>query len=330
MGREMGTIATMGFDPTNQIVPNFREALKENINPKLSLKERIRFKLDGQEKSNVCYGYSDFIFGLIDGQFLGLAYNPYFPSLNDYRLVTHLSQIGNLENLCNLLLKAFGPDVTKLILVDWRTTRVDLWIDFISNLHFFVKSAFRHKGRVLQKYANGYKTFYWGQKRAKGTSGSNPLFRAYESNRSITPDMILKLKDEENQSVRLEAQFEHKKCPIKHLYQYPQLVEFEPFHLLNTRFVTKRKFKQFIKGKSWCDLPTSFVPFCQKRHLDGLHEARKKFNANRKFSTTIDPILIESSENIDLNSIWQRKAKEQIIGDFNIQKFIQSLDGEVV
>jgi len=118
---------------------------------------------------------------------------------------------------------------------------------------------------------------------------------------------------------RLEVRYFGKEVPIKHLSDYQDLAKMDVFNLMEINYFTKKKLLEYVKqNPKYKDRIFEFIDVVEK---EGFHFARKKFNKNRNFYRTIEPIIKEIGKSLHLSKMFRYKVKHKIIGDFKIDEY---------
>lgn len=317
----MGTI-TSGVYWTqldSDISYELEKSLNE-VNPKLNLLEREENKFNKSNYYLSKNGYLKHVHGYIEGKFIIISSQPkpFFNNLPDFKVTWHQSQWTSQREVAESFVRIFGVRNAYAILCLSRLYRSDYWLDCELPYERMKKSTFRPGVTVSDQRKSERKSYYLGSK------GPKQLV-LYEKPKDKVKVLDIKLKKNANSPnvTRIEARYFGQQVPIKTYADYINTANIDVFKVLKTSVFSKEKFLE-AASKTRVD-SNKIADFIDTVEKEGLHHARCKFNKNRNFYRTIEPILNEVSKDLNLYRRWKKKVTKEIVGDFSIRDYFKNL-----
>lgn len=320
-GKSMGTV-TVGIsknDLFSDIQAELVEQLGLGLNPKLGIRDRFELKLEKKQNYMICDGYDRHTYGFVKNKYFFIASNPspFFYKLHDFRVTIHLSQWRNIKEVIDSFCNIFGALNTERIFNKGDMLRLDLWLDTECSHDFLKQSIYRKGISSVEKIRGELKTCYYGAKKP------NPalFYEKLDLDKGLI-DIKVKNSKPNRFSTRIEIRFFRPVLPIKHFSDYGKLAEMDLFSKLLTASISREKFysieSQFTKIRA-----TQFKQFLSEVYKEGLHSGWKKFNKNRDFKYTIQPILNKCSTDLKLSERWRNKVRRRLVGSLDIKQYLE-------
>jgi hypothetical protein len=317
----MGTI-TIGINSSkllSDIDYDLKQYLSE-INPLLRNSEKDKLKLNRKNQYLEKTGYKVSTYGFIDDKFIFLSSSPknFFHCMYDYKLTVHFSQWMNLQEIVEVFIRVFGFENARSIFFSGTVLRVDFWLDLEISYNKLKQTIYRPGVAISDQRKGERRSFYLG---ARGPRQA--VF--YEKPFTDRADLDLRLKKATNNTLmtRVEVRYSGKAVPFRTFADYASSADFKPFDILKTSFLSISKLSKFELSKRTNRKIDEFISCVLS---EGIHHARKKFNKNRNFYRTIQPILDKISNDLNLSGLWAKKIKRKIVGNFDIEQYFYEND----
>ena len=294
------------YDP----LETFRRYLASDLNPKLSLGERKEQKLDKPNEYLLKNGYKDHAYGLIDGKFIMVCSNPdtyYRHPLPDVKVTFHQSQWpGGQRQVAQTFTEIWGKHDAKTILCHGIISRSDFQLDGDVPFDIYMQSIYRPGRGYPKLHLNVMRSCYFGDSGPK---------RAVIYEKKLDKLDFRIFKNTASLPTRTEVRYFWGKVPIKTYADYIKTAEMQVFDFLRTSLIFKKQLYELSKlGKAD---PQSIKMFLKRLQKDGLHRSLRLCEKNK----SIGPLIEQASTSLYLSERWQRKVRDEIVGDFDIHSF---------
>lgn len=301
---EMGTITiAIGWgDLKSDPSFDFENYLNE-VNPKLNKTDRENNKLDKGNNYLIKNGYDNHIHGFVkDYKFIMVSSKPrpFFYPIPDFKITWHQSQWINQREVVETFVEIFGVENAYVILCKAKIIRSDFWLDSELSYEQTKQSTYRSGVSVSDQRRGDRRSFYLGTKGLKQS-----VF--YEKPTKDRSKLDIKFSDEKpiEMITRYEVRYFGKKVPIRTYSDYIETSEMDLFAHIKTCLFSKKKLQSISKKKK-ID-PVKIRDFIDVVEKEDLHHARRRFNKNRNFYRTIEPILKEVGKDLKLSNDGKRK-----------------------
>ena len=287
------------------------------VNPRLDERSKEDLKLNKANFYLSKNGYTKHTYGYIGKQrdkYILLSSKPkhFFNPLSDYLLTFHQSQWPCLKETVEDLVNVFGIEDAEAILFKGKISRLDAWLD--TDIHFLRcrKSIYRPNIRTKTRITFDKRSLYLGEKKPR-----QALFYEKEPFKINYVDIPLSKKPE--YCTRIEIRHFGNKIPITSYADYAKLADVPLFKLLWNRFYSDAVLLKNLQASRISEEKVN--KFFEDLNTEGLGYARKRYNKKRNFSRTFEEIFKQSGRSINFSSLWSKKVKNQIVGDFDIKKY---------
>lgn len=319
----MGTLTVaIGWDElTSDPSYSFQNYLNES-NPKLDRNQREDNKLDKANNYLIKNGYTNHTHGFVEeNKFIMVSSKPkqFFQTMPDFKITWHQSQWKDQQEVVEKFVEIFGKHDAYAILCKGKVIRSDFWLDSELSYEQTKQATYRSGVSVSDQRRGERRSFYLGNKGHKQS-----VF--YEKPCKDRSKLDIKLKNS-NKAIekitRFEVRYFGKKVPMATYADYIDTSGMNLFDHIKTSVFKKEKVLELAQEKRIDQ--DKIIQFLDVVEKEDLHHARKRFNKNRNFYRTIEPILKESGVDLKLSKRWQKKVMNKIVGEFNIHEYFADL-----
>jgi hypothetical protein len=290
----------------------YKDYLGFNVNPYLSPQEKSRYNRDKAQVHLEKNGYWSHVYGRVNGKYLMVCSNPKpfeFP-LPDYKFIWHQSEWESQRSVAEFFAEVFGMHNANSILCHGKISRLDVWLDGDIPFDIYMQSVYRPRLSCPRIVPGIFKSCYFGDVGLK---------RAIIYEKNLDKLDFKLFKKTSSFPTRTEVRYFWKAVPIKTYSDYINMVDMRVFDLLKTNVIYKRQFYELSKSRK-VD-PETIQKFLRGLQKYGFHHARKVSNHSHHFYRSIEPLIRQTSIDLHLSERWQRKVRDEIVGDFDIHSF---------
>lgn len=319
----MGTLTVaIGWDElTSDPSYSLKNYLNES-NPKLSRNQRVDNKLDKGNNYLIKNGYNCHVHGFVkENKFIMVSSKPkqFFHTMPDFKITWHQSQWKDQKEVVEEFVKIFGRHDAFAIICKGKVIRSDYWIDSELSYEITKQATYRPGVSVSDQRRGERRSFYLGTKGLK----QSVFYEKPCKDRNKLDIKFKKSKKAIEKVTRFEVRYFGKKVPIATYANYIDTAEINLFEHIKTCLFKREKVLELAKKKKIdSDKVVQFLDLVEK---EDLHHARKRFNKNRNFYRTIEPILKQAGVDLNLSKRWQNKVTHKIVADFDIHQYFQEL-----
>lgn len=292
-------------------------------NPKLDRKQREDNKLDKGNNYLIKNGYTNHVHGFVkENKFIMVSSKPkqFFYTMPDFKITWHQSQWKDQKEVAEEFVKIFGKHDAYAILCKGKVIRSDFWLDSELSYEQTKQATYRTGVSVSDQRRGERRSFYLG---TKGHKQSVFYEKPCKDRRKL--DIKFKNSNETIEKItRFEARYFGKKVPIATYADYIDTAGKNLFDHIKTCLFNKEKVLELAQKKRIDQ--DKIIQFLDVVVKEDLHHARKRFNKNRNFYRTTEPILKDSGVDLKLSKRWQHKVKNKIVGEFNIHEYFTNLE----